>query len=60
MRSNYWITKDRFVVTERDYQWAKRVFFGENIRKQRENVDFCHTNDTIKDELLWLNPVPKE
>jgi len=60
LRSNSWRAKRWFVVIERDYQRVKMVFFGENIRKQRENVDFCHTNDTIKDELLWLNPVPKE
>lgn len=48
------------IVFARDYQWKKLGFFGKNIRKPCEIVDFCHTNDTIKGELLWLNPVPKE
>ena len=48
------------MVIDRDYQWEKIGFFGKNIRKLRENVDFCHTNDTIRSELLWLNSVPKE
>lgn len=38
-------------------------FFSEEqftLSKPREIVDFCHTNDTIRSELLWLNSVPKE
>ena len=48
------------MVIDRDYQRKKPGFFGKNIRKLCEIVDFCHTNDTIKSDLLWLNPVPKE
>ena len=43
-----------------NYQRKKEWFFGENIRKRRENIDFCRMNDTIKGELLWLNLIPKE
>ncbi len=48
------------IVIDRDYQWKKIGFFGKSIRKLYENVDFCHTNDTMKGELLWLSSVPKE